>query len=299
MRNFIKFYYLLLLITPCAAAAQNTSPKTPDKRLADIFELNKARPQVLLLGVFHFAGEQVDANTTPLNLRVNMLSAERQQQIEQLVQQLARFKPTKIAIEGPPGRQKYYDSLYRDYCAGKPLTGKFPLPADETLQLSFRLARLLKLDRVYPVNAQPFAFKLSPADSLLTYEKYKDQADPSFTYWDSHYDAEKAYQDSLAFYLPLNKYLQYLNSPVKQAKTVGRWLITTKRGTNTEPVGADGFITRYFNRNVRIYSNVQRIVTNPADRILVVYGATHMYMLKQLFAASPEFELKDIMEYLK
>ncbi|HMF72427.1 MAG TPA: DUF5694 domain-containing protein, partial [Flavitalea sp.] len=157
----------------------------------------------------------------------------------------------------------------------------------------------LKLVKLYPIDAQSFRFKLSASDSVLTFEKYKDQTDPSFTYWDSHYDAVKLYQDSLAFYLPLNKYLQYLNSPVKQAKTIGRWLITTKRGSNTEPVGADGFITRCFNRNVRIYSNVQRIVTDPADRILIIYGATHMYMLEQLFAASPDFNLRDVAPYLK
>ncbi|MFD2323982.1 DUF5694 domain-containing protein [Mucilaginibacter galii] len=103
----------------------------------------------------------------------------------------------------------------------------------------------------------------------------------------------------MAYFLPLNEYLAYLNSPQKQARAIGRWLVTTKRGSNTEPIGADGFITRYFNRNVRIYSNVQRIVDSKNDRILIIYGATHMYILKQLFEASPEFKVKDVMDYLK
>ena len=301
MRYFytLSIYCLWLFLNSDEVFAQKATLISPEKRLADIFETDKPKPQVLLLGVFHFAGEQMDVNTTPPELRVDMLSPERQQQIEQLVIKLAAFKPTKIAIEVPPQREAFYDSLYNDYRAGKPLTGKYPLKADETIQLSFRLAKLLKLVKLYPIDAQSFRFKLSASDSVLTFEKYKDQTDPSFTYWDSHYDAVKLYQDSLAFYLPLNKYLQYLNSPVKQAKTIGRWLITTKRGSNTEPVGADGFITRYFNRNVRIYSNVQRIVTDPADRILIIYGATHMYMLEQLFAASPDFNLRDVAPYLK
>ena len=301
MRYFctLSIYCLSLFLNSDSVFAQKTTLISPEKRLADLFETDKPKPQVLLLGVFHFAGEQMDVNTTPPELRVDMLSPERQQQIEQLVKKLAAFKPTKIAIEAPPQRGAFYDSLYNDYRAGKPLTGKYPLKADETIQLSFRLAKLLKLEKLYPIDAQAFRFKLSTEDSVLTFEKYKDQTDPSFTYWESHYDAVKLYQDSLAFYLPLNKYLQYLNSPVKQAKTIGRWLITTKRGSNTEPVGADGFITKYFNRNVRIYSNVQRIVTDPADRILVIYGATHIYMLEQLFAASPDFNLQDITPYLK
>ncbi|MDP9076987.1 MAG: DUF5694 domain-containing protein [Bacteroidota bacterium] len=266
--------------------------------MSAIFEEAKPKPQVLLLGVFHFAGEQVDANTTSPGLQLNMLSAERQKQIEALVKKLAAFKPTKIAIEASPRRQRYCDSLYYEYCKGRPIADKKIKPADETIQLAFRLAHMLKLKKLYPVDAQPFRFNLSKTDSILTYEKYKDQSDSSYTYWDKAYDGEKAHQDSLAFFLPLNRYLQYLNSPQKQAKAIGRWLIITKRGSNDEPIGADGFITRYFNRNVRIYSNIQRIVTSKKDRILVIYGATHMYLLKTLFAASPEFELNDIMKYL-
>jgi len=292
-------FFLLIVFISDVAVAQRMSIGQAGKRQQEIFEQDKPKPQVLLLGVFHFAGEQVDANTTPANLSLDMLSAGRQQQIKNLTKKLAAFKPTKIAIEVSPNLQQYYDSLYHEYCAGKPLTGKYFKPADETIQLGFRLAKMLHLKKLYAVNAQAFRFTLSKADSVLTFEKYKDQADSSFTYWDKAYDAEKSHQDSLAFFLPLNKYLEYLNSPQKQAKSIGRWLVTTKRGTNAEPIGADGFITRYFNRNVRIYSNVQRMVTSKNDRILVIYGATHMYMLKQLFAASPEFELKDIMTYLK
>ena len=46
---------------------------------------------------------------------------------------------------------------------------------------------------------------------------------------------------------------------------MGRWLVDTKRGTNVEPVGADGFIARYFLRNVRIFSNIQRRVYRLRD----------------------------------
>ncbi|QJD97724.1 hypothetical protein HH214_18505 [Mucilaginibacter robiniae] len=300
-KYFHKYWYVLILFwlaLPGLALAQKASIKTADKRLETIFEDDKPKPRVLLLGVFHFAGEQVDANTTPANLRVDMLSAERQKQIEHLVHQLAAFKPTKIVIEDSPRRQHYYDSLYNAFKAGKLPAGKAAWPADETIQLAFRLAKLMNHETLYPADAQAFRFKLSHQDSILTFEKYKDQGDSSYTYWDKAYEAEKAYEDSLNFHLPLNEYLRYLNSPQRQAKAIGRWLVTTKRGSNTEPIGADGFVTRYFNRNVRIYSNIQRIVTSKHDRILVIYGATHMYLLKQLFEASPEFIVEDVMKYL-
>ena len=288
----LKFIYAVLLF-PVWVCAQD-----PQRRLGEIFETVEAKPEVLLLGTFHFAGEQVDANTTPGSLRVDMLSPQRQQQIEELVKKLALFRPTKIAIEGPPQYQKIYDSLYRAYCAGQ-LPAGTTLQANELVQLSFRLARELHLPTLYPVDAQAFHFQLSPADSVLTFEKYKDQADTALDYWDHRYDLENAHMDTLKYLLPLKDFLRYLNDPEKEARDVGRWLIITRTGSNSEPIGADGFITRYFNRNVRIYSNIQRIVTSKTDRILVIYGATHMYFLKTLFAASPEFKLMDIESYLR
>lgn len=269
----------------------------PVKKAARIFEDDKVKPTVLLLGVFHFAGEQVDVDNTPGDLKINMLLPERQKQVEDLVKSLAKFKPTKIVIEGSPVYQSRYDSLYQAYVAGT-LKASPTFTANEVVQLGFRLAKKMNLPTVHAVDAQAFRFQLSKADSLTTFQKYKDQTHPSFSYWASRYDQEDAYDDTLAFHATLKQYLRYLNAPLVQQRAVGRWLITTKRGSNIEPIGADGFITRYFNRNLRIYSNIQRIVTQKEDRILVIYGATHLHFLKTIFEASPEFRLEDVMKYL-
>ncbi|TDQ09475.1 DUF5694 domain-containing protein [Pedobacter metabolipauper] len=287
-----KFIYLLLLL-PFSVCGQD-----PIKKITKIFKDDQVKPTVLLLGVFHFAGEQVDVNTTPADLRINMLSPERQQQLKHLVDDLAGFAPTKIVFEAQPKYQAKYDSLYQAYVNGK-LVASPAFIASETVQIGFRLAKQLGLKTLYPVDAQAFRFQLSPADSVLTFEKYKAQTDTSFAYWEKRYDEETAYDDTLAYRSTTRQYLRFLNAPEVQARTNGRWLITTKRGSNTEPIGSDGFITRYFNRNVRIYSNIQRVVNRKDERILVIYGATHMYFLKTLFAASPEFKLEDVMKYLE
>lgn len=295
--------------SPGATAIAGGSSATVKRALArsrTIFEDDAPKPHVLLLGVFHFAGEQVDANTTPPDLRIDMLSAERQRQVEHLVQRLAEFKPTRIAIEARPQTQPFIDSMYAAYRAGgapvddreHPVVKRM-MPADERIQLGFRLAKQLNLSELEAIDAQAFNFRLSPNDSIVTYEKYAEQSDSAVHYWDKRYDDLKAFKDTLAVRSPLNEYLAYLNSPDVQARAIGRWLVTTKRGSREEPIGADGFITRYFNRNVRIFSNIQRIVTRPDDRVLVIYGATHMYMLRQLLAASPEFLLDDIQPYLR
>jgi len=288
----MRITLIALLLVPLTVLSQQ-----PIDKMSKIFGDDKTKPTVLLLGVFHFAGEQVDANTTPNDLRINMRSNERQEQIHRLVESLVKFAPTKIAFEGPPQFQKKYDSLYQAYLQGG-LKVSENFMVSELVQIGFAVARKMNLKALYPVDAQAFRFQLSKADSIITFEKYQDQTDTSFADWEKIYDRYNSYNDTLAFHSTTQEYLRFLNSPQVQANSISRWLITTRRGSSTEPIGADGFITRYFNRNVRIYSNIQRIVTSKSDRILVIYGATHMYFLKGLFDASPEFLMEDVQKYL-
>ncbi|QDK82653.1 hypothetical protein EXU85_30210 [Spirosoma sp. KCTC 42546] len=256
------------------------------------------KPQVLLIGTFHFAGEQVDANTTPANLRVDILSPTRQTQLEEVLNQIARFKPTKIAIEASPNSKNYIDSVYSAYRAGRFQGDKRVRVDDELYQIGFKLANRLGHTELFPIDAQSFRIRFSPADSLTMFTKYEHQSDASFAYWDKQYTTYSKLQDSLKYNSSVIDYLRFLNADETQSRSIGRWLVTTKKGTNREPIGADGFISRYYNRNLRIYANIQRLVTSSSDRILVLYGNTHLYILKHLLKASPEFDLADTLNYL-
>lgn len=288
----MRIFLIALLLSPLTMFSQQ-----PIEKMNKIFGDDKTKPMVLLLGVFHFAGEQVDANTTPKELRINMQSKERQQQIQHLLKNLSKFAPTKIAFEGSSQFQKKYDSLYQAYIQGN-LKASESFMVSEVVQIGFALAKKMNLKTLYPVDAQAFRFQLSKADSVTTFEKYKDQTDTASNFWNKVYDQYNTYIDTLAFQSSTQAYLKFLNSPKVQANSIGRWLVSTRRGSSTEPIGADGFITRYFNRNVRIYGNIQRIITSKNDRILVIYGATHMYFLKGLIEASPELLLEDVLKYL-
>ena len=60
-------------------------------------------------------------------------------------------------------------------------------------------------------------------------------------------------------------------------------------------IGPD-VMAAWYGRNVRIFSNVTRI-TKPGDRILVLFGAGHVYYLRQLFGESANYELLDTNSY--
>lgn len=250
--------------------------------------LNK--PKIYLLGVFHFAGEQVDSNTTEFKWRYITLEPRRQREIEIIRQKLLTIRPTVLCVEFPPQQQKELDSVYRAYCNGKLLPMRWYEPEGELVQLAFETGKRLGLLRITAVDAQAMAV-LRDEKVYEEYEKIAPAEDSLFNYWDNFYYKKSAVEDSLRHHWTTLDFLRFINNSRSYDKMLGRWLITTRHGTNILPIGADQFITKYFNRNIRIYSNIQRAIKKDTDRVLVIYGNTHMSVLRQLFSASPMYEV--------
>lgn len=94
--------------------------------------------------------------------------------------------------------------------------------------------------------------------------------------------------------------LIHLNDPEHIKKDLGNYLIghfkyESDKGDYT---GTDFESGRWFNRNLRIFRNIQR-TPKSARRILVIFGAAHMNLLNYLFECSPEYKLLDVNDYLK
>lgn len=102
----------LLSSTTCICFGQTISIKEANSKLATIFKVKESRPEVLLLGTFHFDYPNKDSYKTPDSLRVDILSKQRQKEVLEVLAILKRFNPTKIAIEAMPDKQSLYDSLY-------------------------------------------------------------------------------------------------------------------------------------------------------------------------------------------
>jgi hypothetical protein len=63
-------------------------------------------------------------------------------------------------------------------------------------------------------------------------------------------------------------------------------------------VGVDFQSGRWFNRNLRILRNIQRIPHGANDRILVIFGAGHLNLLNPFFDASSRYQLVSPLPYL-
>ena len=91
-----------------------------------------------------------------------------------------------------------------------------------------------------------------------------------------------------------------LNDPEHIRRSLGNYLIGHFKYEffSNDYIGVDFETGRWFNRNLRIFRNIQRIETGPSDRILVIFGAGHLNLLNYLFECSPEYRLEEANKYL-
>ena len=251
--------------------------------------------KVLTLGTFHFKFPNLDIDKVKNDHQIDVFDSKYQKEIELIVDKLAKFKPTKIIIERQPKRQQLYDSLYTSY-----LNGKHKLNRSEEQQLGFRLAKQLGLSKLHCVDAwgtdYEYVKKVIDGNDAVAKGKFMNyfSNNPDSTL--TSYRNEKLLFKTEGILAQLKKF----NSSEYVKKGLGDYLIGIFKYETKEhkQFGPDFVTSWWFNRNLRIFRNIQRTKPKPEDRILVIYGAGHMNLLNIFFDASPEYKLLRINDYL-
>ena len=251
------------------------------------------KTDVLLLGVFHFNFPNLDAVITEESNQIDVLQQEYQKEIENLVNKLEGFKPTIIVIERRPEKQTETDSIFDVY-----LKNQYQLGRNEEEQIGFRLAKNLGLKKLYCVDE--WGDFLPKADSII-FQKDSIGYNKFVAHYENNIDKDKLYNPNQVFKTKgVVAELQRLNNPEYSRKSLGNYLIGSFKFEDDENdfLGVHFETGRWFNRNLKIFRNIQRIETKENDRILVVYGAGHLNLLNIFFESSPEYNLLDIEKYL-
>ena len=58
-------------------------------------------------------------------------------------------------------------------------------------------------------------------------------------------------------------------------------------------------LAEWFRRNVRIFANLRSVITSPEERVLVIYGAGHLYWLQRDVLDSRDLELDRFGDYVR
>ncbi len=245
--------------------------------------------EVAILGTFHFRSN-VDAYKRKFHIDIS--SEKTQQEIQELLDHLKRFRPTKIVLEVPIKKQEKLDSLYQEY-----RNGNFELPVPEMYQLGFRLAKQLYHPHIYGVDTQA---PLHMENRIANWEQYAKETGlhDKWNYFDTYFTKKYSSSDSLKTTMPLVDYYVFLNSKeVEDVSGQDKLNGMIQLGAGDTYIGADG-ITKDYRRNLRIYANMLNLIESDEDRFLMIYGSSHKRILRHFFEDSMEFTYIDILSYL-
>ncbi len=266
--------------TATAQTAPTASPLISQRPLSQ-------RPTLMVLGTVHLANPNRDLHDANVD---DVLAPERQRQIEAVVDALAAWRPTRVAVEWLHKDQDKLDQRYADYRAGR-----LRLKADEVDQIGLRLAAKLNLPRVDAVDWND-EFPGADADydwrlgAKLGHEEARFAAlsDPKL----SRDQTEIVRTHAVAGFLRLinnPEYLAELNRLDYDLALLG--------GPEVNP-GAN-WVGAWRARNLKILDNLIRLDAEPSERILLVIGAGHAHLLNEYAPDSHAFRLERPDAWLK
>lgn len=247
-------------------------------------EENKVK--VLLLGTFHFDNPGLDV----AKFRdADILSPERQKEVEEIVRLLAKFSPDKIFIEAIPARQPQIDSSFAFYKAGKKEPG-----ASEVEQLGFRVAGQLGHPTVYGVDFQEAEF---PFDSLMKSAMEAGQTDITSFVQKTIEEIQASFNEALQKFT-IKEMLLRENSEEMVKLQHEFYFKLLRAGKPGNHVGSY-LVSEWWRRNMVIYENILKHLDGKEKKIMVIFGSGHTAILNELMKFNTAIKLVSVSEVLK
>lgn len=243
------------------------------------------RARVMVVGVAHLVARHDVHNGV---FQDSPLSPTRQVQIADIVRRLARFHPTKVLIEFPMG-DTVVIARY-----GRYLAGRFTLPADEPYQFGFRLAAAAGDSTIYPIDTWGLSIydDNSPTGKRIDAYLAAHLADASTPAFKALLTREDALERT-GTYLEL---LRYLNTDAAIRANASSYSVTDAMGRSADEAGTV-WVAQWYTRNCYIFANIASVV-RPGDRVVILMGQGHEYLLREFVRLDPHFVDVDPLQYL-
>jgi len=241
--------------------------------------------EVLILGTWHMSGPGHDGHNVGAD---DVLLPKRQRELAGVAEALARFRPTKVAVESlAAGLSPVKVDKYKDY-----LDGNLPPLHNEVVQIGFRIANAAGLADVWGIDVE----------GQLPYEPVKHFAQRHGSPYAEHLDALNAsierQLDGLNRVLrtgTIADALRWLNEPVRLEQHAAFYSGMLQFSDAVDSPGPE-LVAAWQQRNDAICAHLLKLVRRQ-DRAVVVYGSGHAYLLRQC-VRDAGFELVEAAAYL-
>jgi hypothetical protein len=289
--------------------APQTDVKTPAVGATDPWPDPKdGQREVMLLGTSHLAQTPGNTSNAYATDPGDILGEQRQRELKTLTDRLAEWDPDRVAVEEPVSQQPVIDDAYTAYRDDtdtlKTVSGWKKDRSNEIVQVGFRLADKLGHDSVVAVDHR------QSITALLTDEE-KQQLPDSLR-------ALLVDPDTVEYPLPdiakrIEEEQQRLNqgSLLDHYRRQNRAEVGSSMWDNDMHLYAAAFenskpgdytmvklITAWTQRNLRIASNLWNVPETDDQRVLVVYGASHVPQLGQILTGTPMMSPVSPLPYL-
>ena len=263
------------------------------------------KPTIMILGSTHLANDGLDYFNTKMD---DVRIPKRQREIEQLVEQLQEFKPTKIALERDVIFDDATNANYREY-----LKGTYELERDEHNQIGFRLAKQMGHPKLYCVDYRVDYRKNDPFMpwdefdwSLMDYHGFAKEHNQEHLLPSPPMPEGKVTQDEAGRnWIESEEYISIIDMYIRDNEPEGirvdhqmylRWI--ARIGLNDEYPGANWVSHSWYDRNLKIYVNLTRITESADERLLLIIGAAHVHLVQQFFEEAGDYIVESPLKYL-
>jgi hypothetical protein len=243
------------------------------------------RISVLNFGVFHF-GETSDAQS----MEFDEHNEENIKQAHEIAKKIAAFKPTIILVEREPKNNKKLIEMYQSYLKNPNIRYKKPT---ELELIAFEVGRLCGVEKIFGIDHKmDYNFSIGYQIQNTIDKRIHDFYDknPLIFHPEININLDKL---SLFDKLKIYNHSKYLDYSIEFNAD-----ILTHAGTENNFEGADE-AAKFYQRNLRMYSEMNRLNIKATDRVFLILGATHTAFFRDFLSRSPKYKMVDTFEYLK
>jgi hypothetical protein len=276
---------IIIIISLLALISCSKNKKQDDQNTLPPVSSNSEKIKVLNFATFHM-GSTSDANSVDFDEK----DKKNQEEAQKIAQLIAQFKPTIICVETPREKNEELNNKYQHYLNDP---SKISTYYGEVGLVAFEVGRISE-------NAQLYAIDHKLSYNYMIYDEIVNEIDSTTIdeYYENPYKSTPELNVSLDSLSLIDK-LKLMNSPkFLDFLIVVNADILAFAGTESGFEGADE-AAKFYQRNLRIYSNINRIPMTKEDRVFILSGGTHTAFLNDFMKRSPKYEVVNTMDYLK
>lgn len=244
------------------------------------------KKQILLIGTFHYANPGHDVAQVKA---FNVMSEKSQKELEIMSDKIKKFGPDKIFVEWTFSKQAELDQFYN-----KNTDSLFKSDQDEITQLALRTAKKLNHKKLYGMDYH----NSFPYDSLMMAMEKANQKDLMKKNDESTKKFEKDHNERLAK-SSLQEMMLHYNKKQTENENLQWYLEVANRAGNPDDFSGPSLVSKWYQRNIYMYSLIQKLTESTDNKIMVLVGAGHAAIIRELITHDPTFEIVELSSVLK